>query len=56
METCFWGAVQISKDLKFLILGIVKISFLMCKRRKDISRRKDKGIVPLGQFGIHVGK
>jgi hypothetical protein len=56
METCFWGAVQISKDLKFLILGIFKRSFLMCKCRKDISRRKDKGIVPLGQFGIHVGK
>ena len=33
-----------------------KKSSLMCKCRKDISRRKDKGIVPLEQFGIHVGK
>ena len=56
METCLWGAVQISKDLKFLILGIFKKSFLMCKCIKDISRRKDKGIIPLGQFGNHVGK
>ena len=24
METCVWGAVQITKDLKFLILSIKK--------------------------------
>ena len=24
METCLWGALQIKKDLKFMILGIFK--------------------------------
>ena len=33
-----------------------KKSFLICKPRKDTSRRKNKGIVPLGKFGIHMEK